>query len=445
MVVNAYEKNGECTQGAIDKAIAIVTNNRGGIVKLKRNGTYVLRPREEHVFNLPSNVTIDGNGATLLIEDGTNTSSFTWDAVFYCENNSNIIIRNLNLDANGRNNPVVQHSKPSGPSRHNGLLSALRVNNVYIQNCTVSDSKGYGCLYLGYCDNVTVTNCRFYDIGVEHSNENIGDASVIMGVGNNWLIENNEMKNSYLSNCGTGLDLGCSHSIIKRNVIESFWAGMNLANNGVTECKNNTIDNNKFVNNGTAIYLWATTEPYIGSCHDNNIINNKIIWYPKSIWGVRGIDLSFFVYGKVYNIVLERNFFIANSQQSDHTTPFYEMAIHVGPAEKTYSGKPNYGGEVYSISIISNVVEGCSGPAFLIDSRVNDVVIKDNKLDNVSSGESEYSSKAAIVVTNLTGSKTHSPQKVTLSRNVVVGKGRNCKQFSFVKGSDVMIYDDNKF
>lgn len=436
MVVNAYENNGECTQGAIEKAIAIVTNNKGGIVKLKRNGTYVIRPREDHVFILPSNVIIDGNGATLLIKDGTNTSSFTWDAVFYCENKRNIIIRNLNLDANGRNNPVSQKSKPSGASKHNGLLSAMYTDGIFIKDCIIKDVKGYGGIYLGYCDNVRIKGCGFYDIGVERSTEFIGDASAIMGVGENWIIKDNHFENSYLSNCGTGLDLACAKSLVTGNTVKSFWAGANLANNGVNESHDVVMSNNVFEDNLTGLYLWATEKPYKGGCHHNTIKDNRFVWHTKKGWAVRGIDMGFFVYGDVYDITIQNNEFTAISEDGSMAES-YEIAMRIGPVEKTYSGSENKWGSVRKVRINKNVINGCSGPAIQIERTTSTIEVKNNNVSDVAFGTMPYSTKSAFVVTSAS-SKT-SPQDISFDNNEVTKERKVVKNTLFVNGAEVKV------
>ena len=443
IVVKGYERCGKCTQEAVERAIAKISNAGGGVVKLKKNGRYIIKPQNEYVFNLPSSITIDGNGASFFIDDNSNTKSFTWDAVFYANNKRNIKIRNLVLDSNGENNPVIRKPNTEGAHNHNGLFSAERTNNITIEDCLVTDVKAYGAIYLGYCDNVTIKRCEFYNIGIENSSNIIGDASVIMGIGENWVITNNKLRNNYLSDCGTGLDLACSHSVVSHNSIESFWAGANLANNGLNSCNNNILQDNDFINNGTAIYLWSTIKPFVGTCHDNIIRNNYFRWRPLSSWGVRGIDISFFVYGDVYNITLENNYFVAEYEKP--TDKYYEIAINVGPVEKTYNGADNIGGCVKNVTIADNKIEGCSGPAILIDRRVEGVYVNNNLLNNVSSGGSHYSVNCAICVTNSTGVRATGPKRITISGNKVDKRNQNCRQLIFTIMADVNIEDNNEF
>ena len=444
IVVNGYDKDGQCTQESIEKALIILRQHNGGVLRLKKNGAYSIKPQKEHVFELPSHVYVKGRGATFVIEDGSNTQSFTWGAIFYADKKSDIVLEDINLDANGKNNPVLQKNGTYGWSCRNGLISALNTKDITIRNCKVTDVKGYGCIHLTYCDNVIIEGCEFTEIGVSRKNEYISDASVIMGVGNNWLIQNNVMRNSYLSDCGTGLDLACSYSTIKNNIVESFWAGANLANNGVTDCRGNTLELNDFVNNDTAIFLWATIAPYKGSCYDNIIKNNRIVWEPRNGWGARGIDMAFFVYGEVYNIVVKDNVFNAPVDKPLPPNSF-EMAVNIGPVATTYSGKPNDYGKVRDVKIENNEIEGCTGPAIMVDMNSEDIIIKDNVLTKVSRGNVTYSVKSAFVVTNTTNDETKGPRKVLLSGNKVLSSDENCRQLIFVKKADVKVGKDNEF
>lgn len=436
IAVKGYERCGKCTHEAVERAIAKISNAGGGVVKLKKNGHYVIKPQHEYVFNLPSNITIDGNGATFFVEDGSNTENFTWDALFYAENKKNIQICNLTLDANGTNNPVLLKPNKSGPHNHNGLFSALRTNNIAIKNCVVRDVKAFGAVYLGYCDNVTIADCAFYDIGVKKSTTVIGDASVIMGVGENWLICGNHLENSYLSNCGTGLDLACANSEVKENTVISFWAGANLANNGVNESHNVSLENNVFKDNATGLYLWASVKPFNGGCHHNVIRGNRFVWNTKKGWSVRGIDLGFFVYGNVYDITIENNDFTALSD--DNTSKeSYEIAMRVGPPEKTYSGVVNKYGNVKDIDIYNNRIKGCSGPAIQIERTSSEVRVEDNEVIDVATGAMSYSTKRAFVVTDL--STKSRPQGVSFDRNVVKKDNKEVRSSIFVTGAEVKV------
>lgn len=444
IVVNGYDKDGKCTQESIENALIILRQHNGGVLRLKKNGVYSIKPQKEHVFELPSHVYVKGCGASFVIEDGSNTQAFTWGAIFYADKKSDIVLEDINLDANGKNNPVLQKNGTYGWSCRNGLISALNTKDMTIRNCKVTDVKGYGCIHLTYCDNVIIKGCEFTEIGVIRKNEYISDASVIMGVGNNWLIQNNVMRNSYLSDCGTGLDLACSYSTIKNNIVESFWAGANLANNGVTDCRGNTLEFNDFVNNGTAIYLWATTAPYKGSCFDNIIKNNRIVWEPRNGWGSRGIDMAFFVYGEVYNIVIKDNVF--SSSMNEVVPPnSFEMAVNIGPVATTFSGTSNDYGKVSEVIIENNEIEGCTGPAIMVDMNAKDIKIKDNVLTNASRGNVTYSVKSAFVVTNSTNDKKKGPQNIAISGNKVLSGGENCRQMLFIKKADVKVGNDNVF
>lgn len=430
-IVNGYSQDGKCSQRAIEDAIKRIEDNNGGILRLKENGTYIIHPTREHVFVLPSNILVEGNGARIFVASGTNTVSFTWDSVFYAEKQKNIIIQDVKLNSNGLNNPVLQKSSPMGPNKHNGLFSALYSTDITIKECVVTDVKAYGCIYLGYCDNVIIQDCEFYDIGVSKSNSYIGDASVIMGVGRNWIVRNNILKNSYLSNCGTGLDLACSNSIVTDNVVSSFWAGANLANNGVIDSHDVLLENNTFINNATAIYLWASIKPYVGSCYNNTIRNNRIEWVSKSGWGIRAIDMSFFVYGRVKNIVVEGNIFVASDIGLSSISSF-DIAIKIGPSEKTYSGEPNIGGVVEDVTIKDNVFWKCPGPAIQVERITNSVSINNNRFNEIRGG----ATKSVIVVTERDASM--GPQRVTIDDNRVDGDFFSFNNV-FVKGADVRV------
>lgn len=436
LVVKGYERCGKCTQESVENAIEKISRVGGGILKLKKNGIYVIRPQFEYIFQLPSNITIEGNGAKFIIADGSNTDAFTWDALFYAENKNNINIKNLTLTSNGKNSPVLKIVSLQGAHYHNGLLSAMRTNNILLSNCTVQDVKGYGAVFLAYCDNVTIRGCKFFDIGVEKSNSIIGDASVIMGVGDNWLITENFLKNSYLSNCGTGLDLACANSVVKDNTVISFWAGANLANNGVNESHNVKLENNLFQDNATGLYLWASEKPYKGGCHHNTIKDNRFVWTTKKGWSVRGIDMGFFVYGEVNNIIIEGNDFVALSNGSTPTDS-YEIALRIGPVEKTYSGSINQWGSVKYINIINNKIEGCTGAAVQIERRANQISVNDNIVQDVSTGTMSYSTKRAFVVTDL--STKVSPRHISFENNTVTNNREEVKHPVFVKDADVKV------
>lgn len=430
-IVNGFSIGGECSQRTIEEAIKRIDENNGGILRLKENSIYIIHPTREHVFVLPSNIVIEGNGAKLFVASGANTDSFTWDSIFYAEKKKNITIQDVKLDSNGLNNPVLQKSSPMGPTKHNGLFSALNSSYITIKDCVVNDVKGYGCIYLGYCDNVIIQGCEFYDIGVNKSNSYISDSSVLMGVGRNWIIQDNVMKNSYLSNCGTGLDLACSNSIIKNNTVTSFWAGANLANNGVIDSHDVVLEDNTFLNNTTAIYLWSTVKPYVGSCYNNIIRNNRIEWVSRSGWGVRAIDMSFFVYGIVKNIVVEGNIF-QSLNNGLSTWGSFDIAIKIGPTETTYSGEQNNGGVIEGIIIRDNVFKRLPGPAIQIERIANDISIENNRFYEIHGG----TTKSIIVVTQrdaLIG-----PQRVTIDNNRI-DDSNDFSKGVFVKGADVYV------
>lgn len=436
VVVNGYEANGKCTQESIDRALSVLANNQGGILRLKKNGKYCLKPNKEHMFSLPSNVRIQGNGATLFIIDGSNNDTLTWDAVFFANNKKNISIEHLILDSNGKNNPVSQKSTPSGASRHNGLLSAMYTDGILIKDCIIKDVKGYGGIYLGYCNNVRIESCGFYDIGVKRGTEFIGDASAIMGVGENWIIKDNHFENSYLSDCGTGLDLSCAKSLVTGNTVKSFWAGANLANNGVNESHDVVMSNNVFEDNLTGLYLWASETPYKGGCHHNTIKDNLFVWHTKKGWAVRGIDMGFFVYGDVYDITIQGNEFTAISEDSS-LTESYEIAMRIGPVEKTYSGSENKWGNVRNVTINNNVIKRCSGPAIQIERASSTIDVKNNSVSDAAFGSMPYSTKSTFVVT-AASSKT-APLAVSFENNKVTKERKVIKNSVFVSGAEVKV------
>lgn len=436
IAVNGYEADGKCTQESIDRALSVLANNQRGVLRLKKNGKYYLKPNREHLFSLPSNVRIQGNGATLFIMDGSNKDTFTWDAVFFANNKENISIEHLILDSNGKNNPVAQKSMPNGASKHNGLLSAMYTDGILIKNCIIKDVKGYGGIYLGYCDNVRIEGCCFYDIGVGRSTEFIGDASAIMGVGENWIIKDNHLENSYLSNCGTGLDLACAKSLVTGNTVKSFWAGANLANNGVNESHDVVMSNNVFEDNLTGLYLWASEKPYKGGCHHNTVKDNLFVWHTKKGWAVRGIDMGFFVYGDVYDITIQENEFIAISKKPS-LAESYEIAMRIGPVEKTFSGSENKWGNVRDVTINNNVIKRCSGPAIQIERTSNTIDVKNNSVSDVAFGTMPYSTKRAFVVTS--ASSETPPQDVSFDNNKVTKGRKVVKNTLFVHGAEVKV------
>ena len=343
------------------------------IVHFQQDKQYLLTITTQYFFELPSNTIIKGNNAKIKIADNCNTSTFTWNSLFFVGNyKKNVTIENIHLDCNGANNIVTYTS--GYDIEDNGLLRCADttqnvIKNILVNNCSIENSNGGRAIHLSFVNNITITNCRFIDIGPVNGSGSINDHSTIMGVGKNWTITNNYLYNSTKHLQGTGLDLGCSNSVIENNTVINSCFAMNLVAESGYDCANNVICNNRFVEAELAIRIWTIDTGV--NCHDN-IIDNNIIEFTEHISGdgyCRGILFGDNIYNTASNFKITNNIF--TSKEAESTSTSNEFAIKLG--------NTNSNADIKDISISGNTFKNLTGSVIgLRQANVHKITINNN-------------------------------------------------------------------
>ena len=397
-----------------------------GTISFPSNGVYNINPGSEIVLQLKSNINIEGNGCKIYIEDGSNNSSNIWKLLFKAADVSNITIKNLRLDCNGVNNQFK--CKPGDAAvtdEYNGFIRLLRANNVEILNCEVYNCYGYNDIVIAYSHNVTVDRCKFINCGVLIKNDYVMDHSnVFSGWSTKLRVTNNYIYNDFMLTDGTGIDMACQDSVFIGNHMENCNAGMNQANNGTFNCKNNIISDNVFANCRCAIYFWA----YLRASITENVIfkNNVIYWKANKNmqYECRGVDLYRYAYGLIRNINISGNTIYSIVEEGTDITNSYEHAILVGASRyDIISSVQNDKGHLENINISNNFIHNITALGIGVYARVKNVSISNNHLFDCCI--SNYSAKTAILLTS-DWVDTYT-EEITVNNNIYYNKdSENC-------------------
>jgi len=156
-----------------------------------------------------SNITIEGQEDTLIYAPGAGD-------VFAMIDCTNIVVRGIRFESD---NPPVPDGKLNGQSVP--LLYStlhLRKNNdgISISNCQFSGFGNHAISHLWSpktSQNVTVTDCSFYNGGATNVTNLEVDGAAVSGIGSHWLVESN-----YVENCQRGFEIECFSSNLKHDI-----------------------------------------------------------------------------------------------------------------------------------------------------------------------------------------------------------------------------------
>lgn len=388
--VSWFDENSNDSTQCLYRVKQLLEGSNGNVVNFEPKKTYNLLNKERYFFTLKSNTIINGCNAIIKIMDGSNTTTFTWLDLFYVPPYvTNIKIQNLNLNCNGENNVV--NYKEGKDYENNGLIRCYSTmpnesKNVIISNCTISNSLGGRAIFLQHVNDIIISNCRFIDIGPVDGAGLMGDHSTIMGIGKRWQIIGNYLYNNEIHKQGTGLDLGCSDSIIENNTVIHSCTAMNLAAESEYNCENNIVRNNKFYDSWKyALRFWTIGNVGLyNNTIDNNII--KFIARTEGPGACRG-----FMFGDDITNICDGVYITNNVFKSDLTTSLqnsYETFISICSVIES--------SEIKNIVIKNNTFKNSSSSAIEIKSILSHNITIESNIIVDSSLSSEY---AAIDIT----------------------------------------------
>ena len=349
-------------------------------IRFEKNKTYLVSWNDRHhLADLKEGITIDGNGATIKIADGTNTKDFTWGCLFRISRKNNITIKNLTIDFNGDNNPVLQKLKNVYWER-NGLTVAEFADGLNINNCKLIGQRGDNDITIFASNGVEVHHCTFINSGQVSPTSYIADHSSLLVLScKNAEIYNNRIVNDSLRTIGTGYDLGLVDSYVHDNYVENAHYGMILSANNA--CKNVVVRNNEFKDNTYAMVIWSygKTETYSeGSIVENVVIErNRFYWAARNgQYYCRGINMKSHTEGTTRYIRIVNNTFESDiDAKTINLEKSFEYAIYLGAAPNAVKTEL---AKVENVTIKGNRFNTIMGPAIRLSDKAYKTVIINN-------------------------------------------------------------------
>jgi len=364
----------ETIRNAIEKAKENTT------IRFEKNKTYTVTWSDRHhLADLKAGMTIDGNGATIKIADGTNKKSFTWGSLFRISRKENVIIKNINVDFNGDHNPVLQKLGHLYWER-NGLTVAEFADGLTISNCKLIGQRGANDITIFSSKNVKVHHCTFVNSGQVKPSEYMADHSSLLVLScRNAIISDNAIINDTLRTIGTGYDFGLVDSEVRGNYVCNAYYGMILSANNA--CRNVTIRNNEFKDNMYAVVTWSygknDTYPE-GSIVENILFKgNKFQWEARNgQYFCRGINMKLYTEGTTKDIRIIGNTFVSNVDVNiiDFEKTF-EYAIYLGASTKAVNTDL---AKVENVTITGNSFNTILGPAIRLTDKAYRTSIRRN-------------------------------------------------------------------
>lgn len=365
----------------------IISAKENTTIRFEKNKTYIVTWNDRnYLADLKEGMTIDGNGATIKIADGTNKKDFTWGCLFRISRKNNITIKNLTVDFNGENNPVLQKLEHLYWER-NGLTVAEFADNLTICNCRLIGQRGDNDITIFASNSIKVHHCVFINSGQVKPTEYLVDHSSLLVLScKNAEIYKNRIINDTLRLIGTGYDLGLVDSDVHDNYVDNAHNGMILSGNNA--CRNVTVRNNEFKDNTFAIILWSygiTANYPEGSMVEKIVIErNKFHWTARNgQYYCRGINMKSHTEGTTREIRIVNNTFESDiDAKTINLEKSFEYAIYLGASPSSVNTDL---AKVENVTISNNTFSAIMGPAIRLSDKAFYTTIKKNTFKDCSS------------------------------------------------------------
>ena len=315
-------------QAAIDSAAQYaVLHHEKKVTVYFPNGVYILKDAVEKfthpikknsmanytnsLLNIYSNIELLGDKKSIIkVGKGQNKNENckTFNVVFASDNVSNISIRRLTFDLNGKENmpaeeTCLQHTK-------NAAILITEGNHIRIDSVKIMNNIGRQCISFGgvrknnlkMIKHIVISNCTFENVGdcVQHDLFQ-NDHSSIYVMADSAEIFNNNLSCGCESDRATAIECHLSHSKVHHNKIENYNTAFNIVAM-VYDQINTTYYENEITNANFGFVIW-TTENFIFK--NVEIGNNKISINRNS----RGnfINHNYKAGGEIENLTVKKN------------------------------------------------------------------------------------------------------------------------------------------
>ncbi len=380
---------------AIQNTIDAVAAEGGGEVFFPE-GTYLIRPvadpnpNQVICLNLPSDITLNGEGSDLsVIKLADNVGDFDAMLGHYpsFESIDNVTMTNLQLDANGANNPVASEIVLENSKR--SIFRIYLGTNFLIEDCHFTNHKGvWNIVFNGITERVIIRNNLFDNIG----DANIDwDHSTIYTNGDDFLLENNTFSSLFGAGtlgARTAIEIHGSNQIIRNNIIDGFNYGINVT--GYSDfylSRNQLYYGNTFNDVMDGFVLWSglLSDPDFANGLDRIFIFENTVNINADGWK----DWTFF--GGGGGIVFERGF---RDRDVDTLLVFNNTFNFTGPAlnlldESRYSSGVVCGLNQQPANIFisnfylqKNTITNSNGPGIYFENKVTQSLIANNTIEN---------------------------------------------------------------
>lgn len=302
-------------------------------------GTVALSPGKEYTISIPgdvglvaaANVTIEGNGATIKVDDSQGNyyaiiGGASTIAGLSSADMSNFRMVGLTVDCNGANNTVSSPSDLTGNPRF--IFVAYTGDNITVDGCTFKDIRATNAIAINgsSIDNVRITNNAFLTVG--GGSVDFDHSSIYTSCRGAVIAGNRLFAASTNANGGrTAVETHGSGHVIANNHIRDFQIGMNVT--GVDPVEDDvgiTVANNSMRDVQYGILLW----PYQSGSHISGygldgvtICGNAIYHSDPSNWAsgtaCNGITISTAGDLDIRNIIIADNVVYAPLESSSRT------------------------------------------------------------------------------------------------------------------------------
>ena len=234
---------------------------------------------ENYSLLVHSNLDLKGDGEKTVIRvadhifDKIDTSANAH--LFYGRQTQNISFSNMMIDLNGGNNLVP----PNVIKNHCAIFTA-HGNNYHIHNITIKNCPGSNMLIImGTGNNLLIENCKFLNggnyVGIPTPNKNQYDYSFVYTEWDSTVVKNNLIQQQNidigLGNYSGGIELHGSNSSAINNTIEGCWPGIYISSSKNAGLKNVLVQKNNIINCVTGISFWLKNPMKDITIKNNNI------------------------------------------------------------------------------------------------------------------------------------------------------------------------------
>ncbi len=392
----------DCGPG-IRKALASGTNRVYLAV-----GTYLIKTlcgtqmyNAEYAFELPSNMTIWGDGATntvIRMNNGLlNATSAPWGGgVFMSQNKSSISAEYFGIDLNGGNNLV-----PAGTTRTGYAFYMVACSSVSFDNLKMSNTPGMNfVLFTAGGSGNNITNCEFKNGGTSiPSNTNQYDFSAVYITSTYSQVSSCYIHHDYypFNYCG-GIEDHGSNNTIQDNTIYRSMPGIYVCADTL-----NAVNTGGRVQ-GNMIYesLCGIIFAGDGSYSDLTITSNQFHLQKFTAPALAGLR-SYGIYHMRSDTA--QNMTISNSEITQNQ--LWDTDSYQSSDRCIFMHLDN----CYNLDINNNTIYGCSGYAFYIvsgPSGINTLYIHDNTISNFGTNSGPYGHVAiSCTFSNYNGYNMH--------------------------------------